>query len=274
MRGVDFRDPYYLAMSMPTRWFALLTMVLYLLINILFAGLYALSPGSVANARPGEFWDLFFFSVETLATVGYGTMAPATTYGHVMSAIEILAGMTFTAIITGIIFVRFSKSRSKIRFADVAVITAHNGHPTLMLRIGNARASLLSNAVAHVSILMPEKTLEGTTFRRTHELEMLRPRLPVFALTWTLMHEITEDSPLHGHDAASLSATGVRLFVIFEARDHALASVVYDVKEYRHDDFRFGMRFQDSISIDSYGRTVADLNKLSALEPDSTAKSA
>ena len=114
-----------------------------LTINLLFAGLYALAPGSIANARPGSLSDAFFFSIETLATVGYGVMAPGTLYGHVVSSVEILCGMTLTAVFTGLIFVRFSRPKANILFADRPVVTTHNGKPALMLRIGNGRLGLL-----------------------------------------------------------------------------------------------------------------------------------
>ncbi len=271
-RGVsrfDLRDPYYLAIGMSTRWFALVSLSLYLSTNAFFATLYYLSPGCIANTRHNSFSDLFFFSVETLATVGYGNMAPATFYGHVVSSIEILVGMAFTAIITGLIFVRFSKPRSKIRFADHAVVTNYNGRPTLMLRIGNARMGLLTSAAVQLSAMLPERSQEGQSLRRIHDLKLVRPRLPAFPLTWTLMHEIDENSPLHGYDATRLKDLAMRLFVVFEARDHALAATVYDVHDYRADEILFGMRYQDSISTDENGTTVADLDKLSLIEPDS-----
>ena len=270
-RGVsrfDLRDPYYLAIGMSPRLFALVSLTLYLVTNAAFATLYYLSPGCIANARKGSFSDVFFFSIETLATVGYGTMAPASLYGHVVSSIEILVGMAFTAIITGLIFVRFSKPRSKIRFADHAVVTNYNGRPTLMLRIGNARIGLLTSAAVQLSAMLPERSQEGQSLRRIHELKLVRPRLPAFPLTWTLMHEIDENSPIHGYDAQRMAAVAMRLFVVFEARDHALAATVYDVHDYRADEILFGMRYQDSISTDEHGTTVADLNKLSLIEPD------
>ena len=231
-RGVirfDLRDPYYLAIGMPTRWFVLVTLLLYLLTNGVFAGLYLLSPGCIANARPNSFSDLFFFSVETLATVGYGNMAPATLYGHVVSSIEILIGMAFTALITGLIFVRFSKPTSKIRFAKHAVVTNYDGKLTLMLRIGNGRIGLLTSAKVQISAMLPEKTPGGHFLRRIHELKLVRAYLPTFPLTWTLMHEIDAHSPLHGYDADSLKAAAARLFVVFEACDHALATSVYEI---------------------------------------------
>jgi inward rectifier potassium channel len=135
----DFSDPYHIAIEMNWKEFALAFAGLELGINVL-ALLYLASPGCIANARRGTLSDAFFFSIETLATVGYGTMAPATLYGHAVSAIEIVCGMVFTAIMTGLLFVRFSKPRPKILFADQAVVTSHNSLPTLMVRIATPRA--------------------------------------------------------------------------------------------------------------------------------------
>jgi inward rectifier potassium channel len=264
----DLRDPYHLALTL--RWppFFLLLLVVDLGINVFFAALYTLQPGSVANAAPGSFIDSFFFSMETLATVGYGTMSPATLYGHIVSAVEILCGMTFTAIMTGLIFVRFSRPRSKILFADQAVITRSNGRPTLMMRLGNGRLTLLADASARVSILIAELTHEGQLFRRAHELKLERPELAVFALTWTLMHHIDEQSPLFGMTARSIIDADVSLILSVEARDHALSTQIYDLKSYGAADILFGMHYQDAIKSDEQGRPHVDLTKLSLLAPD------
>jgi len=134
----------------------------------------------VLNARPGSFADVFFFSIETLATVGYGVMAPATLYGHVVSATEIISGMGFTAIVTGLTFVRFSRPRAKIVYATHPVVTTFNGQPTLMIRIGNGRLSLMTDARARLNALIMQKTDEGSMFRRSHELRLMQDRFPLF----------------------------------------------------------------------------------------------
>jgi Ion channel len=143
----DFSDPYHIAIELSWKEFAFAFAGLELGINVVFALLYLASPGCVANMRPGSFSDAFFFSLETLATVGYGAMAPATLYGHAVSAIEIVCGMVFTAIMTGLLFVRFSKPRPRILYADQAVVTSHNCSPTLMVRIANGRMTLLTHAM-------------------------------------------------------------------------------------------------------------------------------
>jgi len=267
----DFRDPYHLAVSVSWLAFGAAFIAAELVINLFFALLYYLQPGSVANVPTGGFINLFFFSIETLATVGYGVMAPDTLYGHTISAIEIVTGMMFTAIMTGLLFVRFSKPRAKILYADKAVVSIHNGRPTLMLRIGNGRMTLMTHASARLGVLLAERSEEGQFFRRVHDLALERPDIPVFALTWTLMHVIDEASPFHGHDAESLREADPRLFLTVEARDHALGTQVQDIKDYSAADILFGQRFADAVTVDEAGHTMVDLGRISLLEPDEAA---
>jgi len=264
----DWRDPYHIAVSLSWPGFLLLFVTLELAINLMFAGLYLLQPGSVANARPGALSDAFFFSLETLATVGYGVMAPATLYGHIISAIEIIVGMAFVAIMTGLTFVRFSRPRGKFLWADHAVVTTHNGKRTLMVRLANGRASLMTDARARAGALIAERSAEGQFYRRVYDLKLARDNLPVFALTWTLMHEIDEHSPLRGLDSEAIGKADLRLFFSIVARDRALAADVADMKDYASANIRVGMRYADAVTMDDNGRTLADLALLSALEED------
>lgn len=270
-RGVvryDLRDPYHLAISLSWPQFALLFLALYLGINMLFAGLYLCRPGSITSARPGAFSDAFFFSMETLATVGYGVMSPATLYGHAVAGAEIITGVAFTAIMTGLTFVRFSRARAKILYAERPVVALYNGRPTLMIRIANGRAGMLIDVTAEVAAIIGERTREGQFFRRIHDLKLSRQRLQIFPLTWTLMHEIDRNSPLYGLDADRLAMLDFRLFLSVKARDFVLGADVYDARTYRAADIAFGMRYADAVSIDEDGRTVADLARLSLIEPD------
>jgi inward rectifier potassium channel len=264
----DLRDPYHLAVSLSWFGFVVTMIGCWLAINLGFALLYVLDPGGVVNARPGSFADVFFFSVETLATVGYGVMAPATLYGHIVSAAEIVTGTAFTAIVTGLLFVRFSRPKAKILYAEDAVITTHNGLPTLMLRIANGRMSIMSSANVRLFILLAEHTTEGAFFRRIHDLHVAQSHLPLFVMPWTLLHVIDHASPLHGHDTETLAAADARLFLTIEARDQALAALVQDMKDYPAQHIRFGMHFANAVTFDENGHTTADLSRISLLEPD------
>jgi inward rectifier potassium channel len=265
---VDLRDPYHLAVALTWRQFFATLLAIYLLVNVVFAGLFWLIPGSVANARPHNFGDAFFFSIETLATVGYGEMYPATLYGHVIASTEIICGLGFTAILTGLTFVRFSRPRAKLVFASNPVVAMHNGKPTLMLRVGNGRLGVLLDAVAKLNVLLSPTSSEGKRFRRAQELRLERSHLPAFPLTWTLMHVLDEQSPLHGYDRARMIAARTQVFVTLEARDPTLAALVHDIRTYAAEDIRFGMRYVDAVTMAEDGTPVADLTRIGALEPD------
>ena len=274
-RGVaryDLSDPYHFAVELSWKEFALAFLGLELGVNGVFALLYLASPGCIANMRPGSFSDAFFFSIETLATVGYGTMAPATFYGHAVSAIEILCGLVFTAIMTGLLFVRFSKPKSKIRFADQAVVTRRNGLSTLMVQIANARTTLLTNAVVRLGAVLLEESAEGHRLRQLHDLALSNATLSLFPMTWTVMHEIDENSALAGCDAERFKERDARLVLTIEARDHVIGAAIHDMRIYTADEVLFGMHYSEAVTLDDQLRPVADLTRLSLVEPDEPAQ--
>jgi len=264
----DLTDPYHLALTAPWPYFTLGVFGFYGVINLAFAGLYLAQPGCVANAHPGSIADAFFFSIETLATVGYGVMAPATLYGHVVATTEIVTGMAFTAIMTGLIFVRFSKPKARILYADKVVITRHNERPTLIMRIGNRRTTMLTNTTLRVHVLLLETSREGQTYRQAYELRLARASVPIFPMTLTIMHEIDEYSPLHRYDLKTLADTDIRILLSLEARDPGLAAMVYDLKTYRGSDILYGRRFVDTVLSSGEGGIVVDLTRIHLTEPD------
>jgi inward rectifier potassium channel len=261
----EWRDPYHLAVTISWPVFAGLAFGGLLAVNAVFAALYLLQPGAIQNLPPGDLARAFFFSLETLATVGYGEMAPQSLYGHCVTAIEIVVGMAWVAIFTGLLFVRFSRAQSKILFADKIVVALHNGAPTLMIRIANGRMTMLSHASARLAVLLPERSAEGYASRNVHDLRLVRDTLPIFPLTWTMMHVIDETSPLHGFGPDELRAKDVRLFLTVEARDAALGQVVQDLAAFRPHQIAFGHRYVDAVTVDDQGRTAADISLLSEL---------
>lgn len=268
-RGIarfDLTDPYYLALSLSGWQFVLAMTGLYLGLNIGFGLLYALVPGCIENAMSVS--DAFFFSIETLATVGFGRMVPVTTYGHVVASAEIFTGTGFTAVLTGLVFVRFSRPKPRIVYAARPVVTMHNGTRALMVRLGNGRPTMLSRASAQMTALIAEVTAEGQNFRRPADLALLRDRMAVFPITWTLIHVLDETSPLHGVSSSMLVKSDIRLFITIVASDTVSAVEISDLKSYRPDEWAFGMRYSDVISVDANGETTADMDKLSDIEPD------
>jgi inward rectifier potassium channel len=262
----DWRDPYHFALTLSWPAFAGAALTGILLINTVFALLYLAVPGAVQNMRHGDVFMAFFFSVETLATVGYGEMAPNGLYGHTVAAGEIVLGMAFTAVMTGLVFVRFSRPKAKFLFADHLVIASHNGRRTLMLRMANARLSTMTSARASLGLVLREVTQEGRAFQGVHDLPLVRSEIPVFPMAWTIMHVIDASSPLHGVSLAQLEGMEARFFVAVEGRDTALQAVVQDMRTYAHAEIAHGMRYADMITHDEAGQPTADLSMISALE--------
>ena len=269
LAAFDLQDPYYFAVSLDWRRFGLLFIVAEVSINLFFASLYSAQPGSIANAGANRFISAFFFSLETLATVGYGEMYPATTYAHVISSVEIITGVAFTAIMTGLLFVRFSKPKAKIQYASNAVVTQHNGKPTLMLRIGNARSSLLHDTNLSLHALSRSTSTEGTRHAILVELPLLRSRVPVFAILYTIMHVIDDESPLHGLAEDSEELANMRFFFMLVARDPAIGQEVTDVHMFDGASVRFGARYVDAVRVVNSSKVVADYALLSETTPDS-----
>lgn len=270
IRRFELNDPYHLALTLSWPQFFVGLLLVYLVVNVGFGLLYYLQPGSIANARPGSMFDAFFFSVETLATVGYGAMVPVSAYGHVISAIEIFTGMVLTAMMTGLVFVRFSRPKARLLYARKAVVARRDEVPTLMIRIGNGRANALMDAQARVIVLVAETDAQGHTFRRAHDLKLVRSEFPFFPLTWTLMHALTPDSPLVGLQGDA-PLDGLRLYLSISARDPSLGAMVYDSMTYGAEDIARRMRYADAVSWDGLNRSVADMRKLSDIEPDGAA---
>lgn len=264
----DLADPYHLAVTASWPAFFTAFVASFVLINLLFAFAYVLDPQSIANARPHVLADAFFFSMETLATVGYGTMAPSSLWGHVVSGVEIITGIAFTAIVTGIIFVRFSKVKSKLLFADKVVVCQHEGKPTLMIRLAYGRDTMLASVNARLTVLKASKTAEGRAFRNAHDAQLIRSHMPMLALTWTVMHEIDAGSPLHGMTEQQVREGGLRLIVTIDARDHALSSPIFDVRSYASDDILFGTVYQDLVTFDSEMGTYADVRDISLVHAE------
>jgi inward rectifier potassium channel len=266
----DVNDPYHIALTLSWPEFFAALVVAYLGINFVFALLYFAVPASISNLPANSLLDAFFFSVETLATVGYGFMVPATRYGHTVATVEIFTGMLFTAMMTGLLFVRFSKPKAKIIFAARPIITTQGGRPELMVRVGNGRLNALTDGVARITLLQVETGADGQPFRRAVDVKLERSDLPFFPLTWTVRHVVDASSPLHGLALGTASTDGMRMMLSITARDPSLGAQVFAAQAYRGADIAVGMRYADAVSWDGGDNSVADMRKLSDIEPDDT----
>ncbi|HVU05036.1 MAG TPA: low temperature requirement protein A [Polyangiaceae bacterium] len=254
------RDLYFLFMEGPWSRLVLSLAFLYLAANSVFAGLYLLEPGSIANAKPSSFADAFFFSVQTFATIGYGGMTPATPYGNVLVTTEAAVSLIATAVATGLMVAKASRPRSSTVFSDVMVLGPRNGVPALMFRAGNARGNEVVDASVTVTALMDDVSLEGHRMRRMHDMTLLRSRSPMFTMTWSVIHEIDEKSPLHGLDLGKPGPL-VAIIVTLMGHDGTYGQTTYSRKVYLPTDIRPGHRFVDVTSQLEDGRFVIDYGK-------------
>ena len=256
---------HFMTVSWP-RLFATLA-AFFLVFDVLFGFLYYLSPGCIANLSPPGFAGDFFFSVETLATVGYGDMHPQTFYGHSVAMVEIFVGLMSLALITGLMFARFSRPRARFRFSQNAVVRPINGKPTLIFRTANERQNVVQDASARLSMLRDEVTAEGYRFRRIIDLPLLRSQFPLFALGWTIMHVIDEASPLSAETAESLSTSKTLFVLSLSGTDENTGQTLMARGEYSSADIRWNSTFLDILEQAPDGTLHIDYSKFHDTEP-------
>lgn len=260
-RQAWYDDLYYRVFTISWPRFLLAGALVFLLVNAGFGILYLLQPGAVSGARPGNFGDAFFFSVQTLATIGYGRMWPATLYANLLMTAEVLLGMLTIALSTGLAFARFSRPTARVLFSQVAVIGPVNGMPALSLRLANERRNRVVQAEVTLSLLRDEVTAEGHFLRRFYDLKLARAHTPVFAMTFAVMHPLDRDSPLYGATPETLAAEQAELIVTLIGIDETLAQTIHARASYLHDEILFDRRFADIIGITADGRRVIDYAK-------------
>ena len=254
-------DLYHRAMTVYWPVFFGSAAVLFVTLNAVFGFLYWLGHEPIANAEGNGPLAYFYFSIETLATVGYGDMHPQTDYGHLIATVEIFTGMSFLAVMTGLIFARFSRPRARFVFADTAVITQHEGRQALMIRTANARHNTISRANARLWLIRAERSREGDQLRRFYELKLDRSEHPMFVLSWMLFHIIDKDSPLYGATASDLEE-GDALFVLnVGGLDDSSAQQLYARHVYSWRDIRWNHRYKDITSVSPQGRFLLDYTK-------------
>ncbi len=262
-----WRDVYHRTLTLRWWWFLLAGSGLYLVVNALFAGLYLLQPGSIQNARPGSFTDAFFFSVQCISTIGFGHMVPATFYANVLSTLEAIVSLVIVALATGSVFARISRPTARVMFAEHAVVTTHDGVPTLMFRLGNERISQILEATVAVTLLRSERTVEGVEFRRFHNLALARSHTPVFAMTFSVMHTIDEASPLAGVTEATMDESDAEFLITVTGLEETTSQTVHARHSYRPAELLWGHRFADIFTFDGEGRRAIDYGRFHDTEP-------
>jgi len=260
-------DLYHLLLT--SSWPRLLGLlaIAYAAANALFALGYLIEPDAIENARPGSFADAFFFSVQTMATIGYGRMVPRTFLANTLVTLETLTGLLALAMITGLVFAKFSRPTARVLFSRVAVIGRRDGVRAFMFRMANERGNNIVEAQVHVALARQEVTAEGESVRRFYDLELARRLNPIFPNTWTVIHPIVDGGPLHHATATSLAVEDARIVVSVVGLDESYAQTVHARHSYGAQDIAWDARFVDIVTRDANGALRIDYGQFHDVVP-------
>jgi inward rectifier potassium channel len=273
--GLDtgfWRDVYHRSVTVYWPVFFGSAAAIFVTLNAVFAFFYWLGDRPIANVSDDLPLSLFYFSIETLATVGYGDMHPQTDYGHLVATVEIFTGMCFLAVMTGLVFARFSQPKARFVFARYPVVTTLNGRPTLMIRIANARHNTISQATARLWLFSLEHTKEREQLRRYYELALFHQEHPMFSLSWTLMHIIDETSAFRDMTPDKFAEVEGALVLNVGGVDDNSAQRLYARQIYSRQDIRWQHRYRDITSLSERGRLLLDYTKFHEVDPEEVAR--
>ncbi len=262
-----WNDPYHFMLALPWSGFFGSIAVGYVLLNAVFALLYLLGGDCLNGARAGSFEDAFSFSVQTFASIGYGAIAPKTSYANLIVTLEAIMSLLTMALVTGLTFARFSRPTARVTFSQHALITPHNGVPTLIFRTANQRRNQILEAEAQVFLTRDERTLEGASLRRFYLLDLARSRTPSFALSWNIMHPIDEKSPLYGMTQEDLIASQAQLIVSVRGIDETVNYNINARHIYGVYDLLWDHHFADIIHVDGFGDRYIDYTHFHTVKP-------
>jgi inward rectifier potassium channel len=257
---------WLLQISWP-RFFSLVAAT-YVSVNVLFAGAFLVAGADalVGPAPGGRFGRAFFFSIETFGTIGYGNIAPLNLTAHVLMTLEAFAGLLSIALITGILFARFSRPVPRVAFSDRALIAPYRGGRALMFRIANERSSQLVDVEARVVLALFDQ-VDGHATRRFNVLSLERNRVALFPLSWTIVHPIEDGSPLNALTERDLAERGAEFLVLLTASDETFMQTVHARSSYRYDEIVWGARFSDIFEQDREAHDLTvDVSRIHAYE--------
>ena len=262
-RALDDLYHYLVTVS----WPALIGIIAsaFVIANLVFAVGYYLD-GGVENARYRSFADMFFFSVQTMATIGYGKMVPVTLFSNILVSIEALTGLLALALMTGLVFAKFSRPTARVRFSRYVVVGPRDGTTSLMIRMANMRANRIVEANIHVVFARNETTVEGESIRRFHDLTMTRNRSAMFLLSWTAVHRIVEGSPLFGQTHDSLADSQPEIVVSITGLDETFSQTIHARHLYELDEIIWGARFADVLILHPDGSRSIDYTRFDDVE--------
>ena len=272
-RGRSLRDLHVYQFLLSLSWPSFIGLVLaaFVVLNAAFAGLYAAAgirnlAGAEVSTRVETFLNAFFFSVQTLTTVGYGTISPRGISTNVIASIEAMMGVMGFAFTAGLLYGRFSRPSARILFSQNALVAPYKDGTSLQFRVANRRSNAIVNLEAKV-LLMTVEWVGGVQKRRYAQLSLERPAVFFLPLTWTIVHPIDRESPLFEITPLQLAERSAELLVLINGFDDTFSQVVHARTSYRFDEILWGRRFTSAFSADERGELVLSLDRIDETEP-------
>jgi inward rectifier potassium channel len=264
------RDAYHIFLRM--RWAGALGLIAagFFAVNIVFAVLYYLAGG--VSGADGTYFDALSFSIQTLATIGYGAMYPASRIATMIMTLESIVSLILTALATGLVFTKFARPTTRVAFSRYAVITQHEGDRTLLFRAGNRRSNVIVEATIHVVAVFTTETAEGKLFYKAVDLPMVRDRQVGMTRGWTLMHVIDQNSPLHEIDTHKLKQLELELYIALTGIDDVSMQTVHAIHKYTDDQIMVDHHFEDTLLALDNGEFAVDMTKFDVVVPDAAAR--
>lgn len=251
--------------------FFLLVLAFYITVNSIF-GLLHLIVGietltTIQNDNFFEnFADAFFFSVQTFTTVGYGSISPIGIWANIIAAICALVGLMSFALATGLFFARFARPTAKINFSQNALLTNHKDGKAFMFRMVNARKSQLMDLFIQVTFTYIETNKNGVSKRRFERLPLERDRVYLFPLNWTIVHEITKNSPLYNFNLEEMQKIDAEILIVLSAFDVTFAQQVHTKHSYTYEEFLENKYFAPMYYTNELGTTILEMDKLNEMK--------
>ncbi|MFC3559327.1 ion channel [Pedobacter jamesrossensis] len=268
-----FDDTYTRLVTMSWPRFFMVILITYLIVNTLFAVAYNIIgiqnlDGAKGITLRDQFFDAFFFSAQTISTVGYGHISPQGFITSVLAAFESMLGLLAFALATGLLYGRFSRPTSKVSFSKKMVIAPYQNRSGLMCRLVNLRRNSLIDIEVQMFMTYNE-TIDGKLKRSFYPLELERSKISVLSLNWTLVHPITDDSPLFEKSLEELKVAEVEVFVILKAFDDTFAQTIHTRTSYQDEDIEWNAKFEIMHYHNEEGKTVLDYSLLDKTLPTS-----
>ena len=267
-RNVNDLYTYFIDIS----WFQffLLILVAYTILNMLF-GVFYVAIGIEQITKPKgtfleDFLNGFFFSAQTLTTVGYGGIAPQGIAANFIAAFEAMIGLLSFSFITGMLYGRFSKPKANIEFSENIILRDFKSQKAIMFRLMNSRKTVMIEPETTVTLSVTEENEKNEFKRNFYELKLERNKIMYLPTVWTIVHQIDDDSPLYKYSKEEIRNLDAHLYILINYHEESFSQKVYQINSYHFEDLITDVKYKSAASFDLEGYTLLDHNKLSEVE--------